>query len=200
MSASPDPIQDVEYIFWLEGWREVPSWPTSGQYKCTVTRQKIYVQPVDNDLDQELLLEISIIQHCNEYYSGLGVKRSVEVRFSDKRILLIPINPFEPNPTFYTNDNEVRSLIDVINAFRVNTKPQVHSNAYLRQLATRDSLKEIRSLDQTWDRDISPWTYYDIYGDKYRWPRVVTAILVTAIVMIALILGIAYVLDALGII
>ncbi len=196
-----DKTKNLEYVFWLNGWADRSVFGGRlGHFKCLITRDKISIKPIENDPDKELNIEISSIQKCKIGYEVKEPNRYVDLFLSDRKIVLCPINPFEPKPILLVNHNEASAMINLINAFRSNVEPEIDTNPYLRQLATKDNLKRFKSLNIEWDKHTSPWNYYDLYGNKFLWPKVISLIIVLAIVVTPIILGVVYLLDALNII
>lgn len=184
--------QDSEYVFWLYGWRDI-SLPLLeaeiGRFKCIVSSQKIRVIPMENDSDKELTVEISKVQKCTLFYNSRNRNRAVELDLNDKSIVLSPVNPFGLSRTLHVNHNETTALLNLINALKSNADPGISPNPYLRQLATKDDLKRFRKLDVMWDQHISPWDYYELYGDKFIWLKTVVIMLVSVVVTVAIVVG-----------
>lgn len=192
--------KDLEYVFWLMGWRDLSTFPPkSGQFKCIITREKIKVLPVDGDPDNELEVRISQIRKYKIGYVQNRL-RNIYLILEDRKIILAPVNPFDHRHILNVNRDEVSAMSDVINAFCSGATPKVNTNPYLRQLATKDVLKRFRNLEVNWNMQISPWEYYETYGDKFLWLKVIAFILALIIVILPLFLAIAYVLDTLNII
>lgn len=196
-----DNSKDAEYVFWLNSWRGGSAfWPKLGQFRCIVTKGKISIIPIENDPAKELNVDISLIQECKIEYMAQNLNRAVGLILSDRRFFLYPINPFDPRHILNVNHNETTALIKVIDAFRSNSYPDLETNPYLRQLAAKKNVKTFKVLDIQWDKHISPWAYYDLYGDKFLWPKIIIQIIAMATIVVLLVLGTAYVLDTLNII
>ncbi len=192
---------DSEYIFWLNRWSDQPSlWSQVGHFKCIITRDQINVIPTENSPGGDLNIHMSVIQKCKINYIVQNPNRSVELILKNGRIILSPVNPFEPRPVLNVNHNEVSAMIGVIEAFRLNMDPRIDPNPYLRQLGTKNRLKRFRALDQKWDAHTSPWTYYNRYGDKLLWPKIITFIFLLITLGVAAVVAIVYELDVLNII
>src|SRR5262245_37295061 len=102
---------DSAYVFWLNFWKDASaSWPKTGHFKCVITKAKISITPSENDRDKELHVDLSSIQKCKTGYSGNN-NRHVELFLSDRRLLLGPVHPIDPNHYQNLNRNETSSLI-----------------------------------------------------------------------------------------
>lgn len=195
-----DETKDLEYVFWLMGWRDLSTFPPKpGQFKCIITREKIKVLPVDSDPDKELEIKVEQIRKCKIGYVQNRL-RNIYLTLDDRKLILAPVNPFDHRHILNVNRNEVLAMADVIEAFRSGATPKINTNPYLRQLATKDVLKRFRNLEVNWNMHISPWEYYETYGDKFLWLKVIAFILALMIVIVPLLLAIAYVLETLNII
>jgi hypothetical protein len=199
-----DSNRALEYIFWLKSWSDRSSMssfsPNRGQFKCIIARRKISIISVENNSQKGLTIDIFLIQKCKLRYAAGNPNRSVELVLNGRNIFLFPINPFEPNTVLYVNHNEANAMINVIDSFRSNKDPNVDPNPYVRQMTTKDSLKRFRQLNQSWDAHTSPWVYNELYGDKFLWPKTIAFMMIVVVVVTALLIGIAYVLDTLKII
>lgn len=215
-----DESKNQEYIFWLNAWRDrsVSFLFKKGQFKCVITRSKINVIPVESDPEKALTIDISLIHRCKIFSNGRYPTQYVEVSLDDRKILLCPVNPFDPNHIVNGNQNEASAMIKTVDAFHLNMDPQVDTNPYERQMAMKDNLKRfkldqmlmddhlerLKAFNQKWDARTSPWTYYDLYGEKFLFlktiAKIVALVFILAIIVTTLILGIVYVLDALNII
>jgi hypothetical protein len=91
-------------------------------------------------------------------------------------------------------------LVLVINAVRADTRPSIEENPYARQLVTGDFPKRIKKLDVQWDKNTSPWVYYELYGDKFIMVKYLIFALLVITFGSAFIAGIAYILDSLNLI
>jgi hypothetical protein len=204
-----DKSGNLEYIFWLSSWgdRSISFWAKLGRFKCIITRSKISVTPVDNDPGKELNLDMSLIRAWKVFYISGSSNRAVELILDDRIVILSPINPFEPSLVLHVNHNEVSAMINIINAFRSNTHPEISTNPYLRQLAANNKHKGWGLNERQWERHaselnphISPWDYYELYGERFLGPKVIAFGFLFVILATILVLGIAYVLDTLNII
>ena len=199
-----DNSKDSEYVFWLDFWRKsFAPWPKSGHFKCVVTKEKIHITVTDNDPDKELSIDIPSIRKCKLGYIGNN-NRHVVLFLNGTGFLLGPVHPIDPTGIQNLNHNETSALIKVIEAFRSNTDPAIDTNPYLRQLAMKNNLKGFTVPNIKWDRHISPWDYYELYGDKFLRHKLFVKNMVLLIVIVPvvtlIILGIFYVLDTLNII
>ena len=196
-------FKDAEYIFWLKNWSDSTfpgSWLKLGRFKCVISNNKIKVTSIPNDPDKELFVDMSLIQKCGIFHGAQYPQRAVELLLSDRKIILFPVNPFEPNPILHVNHDETSAMISVINAFRSDVDPDIDPNPYLRQLATKDNLKSFKKPNIQWDKHTSPWIYNELYGNKFLWLKVIAFMLFLVVAGVVLILAIAYVLDVLNII
>jgi hypothetical protein len=209
-----------EYIFWLRNWKDssISFWPKTGRFKCTLTKSKLSLVSIDNDPNKELNVALSLIRNCSISPGGQYSNQSVEILLDDRKISLSPVTPFDPKTILMGNHTEAYAMVNTIDALRSNVDPQIDGNPYVRQLAMkdhakwfdgsaqlmRDELKRFERLNQNWDAHISPWVYYDLYGNKFLYlktvAKIVTMVLLSAIVVVLAILSIAYVLDNLNII
>jgi hypothetical protein len=106
----------------------------------------VSVIPVENDPDRELNLDISQIQKC-ELHGSENSDRLVGLILNDRKVLLAPINPFDPKLIALANDGEASAMIKVIEAFHSGVDPAVDINPYLRQrVATKPKQRRFRSL------------------------------------------------------
>ena len=182
----------MEYIFWLYSWRDMslPLFETEiGHFKCIVTPQKIKIIPIENNSDRELTVDVSLIQKCKLFYNSQNRNRAIELYLNDKRIVLSPVNPFGLSRTLHMNHSETTALLNLINALKAGAKPDTNPNPYLRQLATKDNLKRYRELNIEWDKHVSPWDYYELYGDKFIWLKTIAIMLASIAFSVAIVVG-----------
>ncbi len=199
-----DNSKDFEYIFWLDFWRKTSAfWPMLGHFKCVVTREKIHVIRTENNLHEELNVDISSIQKCKLGYTGNNNHHVVLV-LNGERFLLGPIHPIDPGGVQNLNHNETSALIKVIEACRSGADLEIDTSPYTRQLSMKNNLKGFNVPDIKWDKHTSPWVYYEQYGDKFLQLKIfirnAALIIATTIITVLLVLGVAYLLDALNII
>jgi hypothetical protein len=195
--------KDMEYIFWLDYWRESSrQLPKSGRFKCIVTRNSIHVVPTDNDPEKILHLDLFSIQKCQLGYGGRN--KQVDLRLSDRKYYFGPVHPIDPHFIQNLNHNEALSLVKVIEAFRSDTNPGIDPNPYTRQLAAKNYLAGFKLPNIQWDTHTSPWSYFEHYQDNFLELRLLARKILIGIIVIpivvVLILGVAYMLDALNII
>ena len=183
--------------------KSIALWPKLGHFKCVVTREKIHITVTDNDPEKELSIAISSILKCKLGYTGNN-NHHVILFLNDRGFLLGPVHPIDPTGIQNLNHNETSALIKVIEAFRVNTDPDIDTNPYLRQLEMKNNLKGFTVPNIKWDKHISPWGYYELYGDKLLRQKLLIknmALLIAIVPVVTLIiLGIFYLLDTLNII
>jgi hypothetical protein len=192
---------DSEYVFWLNRWSDQPSiWSQVGHFKCIITRDQINIIPTENGSGGDLNVHMSVIEKCKINYVVQNPNRSVELILKNGRLILSPVNPFEPRPVLNVNHNEVSAMISVIEALRLNLVPRIDPNPYIRQLRTKNRLKRFRVLDQKWDAHTSPWTYYKLYGDKLLGLKIIALIFLLITLGVAMLVGLVYELDILNII
>jgi hypothetical protein len=191
----------TEYIFWLNRWSDKPAiWSQVGHFKCIITQDQINVIPTENDSGGDLNVHLSVIEKCKINYLVQNPNHSVELILKNGRLILSPVNPFEPRPVLNVNHNEVSAMVGVIEALRLNMEPRIDPNPYLRQLGTKNRLKRFRALDQKWDAHTSPWNYYNLYGDKFLGLKIFVLVFLLITLSVAVMVGLVYELDILDII
>jgi hypothetical protein len=215
-----DKSTSEEYIFWLRNWKDpsISFWSKAGQFKCTLTKSKLSIISRENDPDKELSVALSLIRGCNISPGGQYSNQLVEISLNDRKISLSPVTPFDPKTILMGNHAEAYALRNTIDALRSDMDPQIDGNPYVRQLAEKanikrfdgsarlmkDELTRLEKLNQNWDAHVSPWVYSDLYGNRFLYlktlAKIVTMVLLSAIIAVLAILIIAYVLDNLNII
>lgn len=189
-----------EYVFWIDCLNDNSrAMSIFGHFKCSVTKTNIRVSN-EHGFAEEFQSPISFVRECGISHDPYSQKQFVEVIFEGQKLYVRPINPFDHRNFLHTNHNEASSLVLVINAVRADTRPSIEENPYARQLVTGDFPKRIKKLDVQWDKNTSPWVYYELYGDKFIMVKYLIFALLVITFGSAFIAGIAYILDSLNLI
>jgi hypothetical protein len=91
-------------------------------------------------------------------------------------------------------------MLNVLQNIISNHDPEVNPNPYLRQPKEKNSIGTLKIQTSKMDEHISPWVYYNLYGDKVLWPKIIVFILISVVVSVGVVFTVAYVLDTFNII
>jgi hypothetical protein len=184
---------NLEYLFWLESWSDGSSvFPVYGKYKCIVNKSMLRIIESEKYFSDDLVVSIRSITNCKISYPVRGPKISVKIEYNKNRIELFPVNPVDPFHVLYTNQDEVKALVDLINALRLNLGVEAQTNPFKRQLASKSSVVKMKQLDENFNVLNSPWEYYASYGEKNIVLKIVLGIVIGFAGAISIIIGISY--------
>ncbi len=108
------------------------------------------------------ILEITPIYSATAVHGGVRITTKETKNALPREYLFWPVNPFDPTMVSYNNFAEVRAFVRIANALMVNDIPEIDENPYLRQLKKQDLPPYIKGkTDFQWDKNVSPWVYYD---------------------------------------
>jgi hypothetical protein len=157
-----------EYVFWFHVMRRKLAY----YFPWNMPKQLVKVVMSDSNIisdgpiwmgSQDILnIPLANITQIKLSISATAPNGSVEITTQEsEHYLLTPTNPLDPTLLSYSNVDEIKSFISVVEDLKASRTPDVDENPYIRQFSkkgTPDYL--INKTDSLWDKNVSPWEYY----------------------------------------
>lgn len=161
----------IEYVFWFKLIKRNPFYSNffwqiqKSLIKVVITESMIRSYSASDHYGNHFLsIELDHIEKISWAISSPGSIGYIKIITQEfKPVYLTPVNPLDPTDTLvYTNTDELIAFCEVVNALKNNRIPDINDNPYIRQLQTKAKPAFLKDRnDILWDKNISPWVYYE---------------------------------------
>ncbi len=133
--------------------------------KCTIDTSVIKFAGSDNN--DPLIIHIASIKECKlNLFDSSPIYKIVTIKlFEDRPILILFAHPLKPNQPQFTNTNESKAFVSVVNGIIKGKDIGINPNPYLR--AFEDMGKQPEPECEVWDHYVNPWVYHKRYNKTY---------------------------------